>query len=63
MKDLSIVICGQAGQGVQTLEESWLNHKLTGYHVFAANEFMSRIRGGMNSTEIRVLFRESCCIR
>lgn len=55
MKDLSIVICGQAGQGVQTLEEFLVGIiKLTGYHVFAANEFMSRIRGGMNSTEIRV---------
>lgn len=55
MKDLSIVICGQAGQGVQTLEEFLVGIiKLTGCHVFAANEFMSRIRGGMNSTEIRV---------
>ncbi|MHC4646938.1 MAG: 2-oxoacid:acceptor oxidoreductase subunit alpha, partial [Planctomycetota bacterium] len=28
--------------------------KLSGYHVFATKEYMSRIRGGMNSTLIRV---------
>ena len=54
-KDISIVICGEAGQGIQTIEQA-LNSilKRAGYHVFSTKEFMSRIRGGMNSTQIRV---------
>ncbi len=54
-KDISIVLCGGAGQGIETVEHI-LTHvlKLAGFHVFAAKEFMSRIRGGSNSTTIRV---------
>jgi len=54
-KDLSIVLCGQAGQGIQTVEYLLTRiFKLTGYNVFATKEYMSRVRGGINSTEIRV---------
>jgi 2-oxoglutarate ferredoxin oxidoreductase subunit alpha len=54
-EDISVVLCGEAGQGIQTVEQI-LAHclRLSGYHVFAAKEYMSRIRGGSNSTEIRV---------
>ncbi len=54
-EDISVVLCGEAGQGIQTVEQI-LAHCLrrSGYHVFAAKEYMSRIRGGSNSTEIRV---------
>jgi 2-oxoglutarate ferredoxin oxidoreductase subunit alpha len=53
--DLSIVLCGQAGQGIQTVECLLTRiFKLAGYNVFATKEYMSRIRGGTNSTEIRV---------
>ena len=53
--DISIVLCGQAGMGIQTVE-SLLTRilKLAGYNVFATKEYMSRIRGGANSSEIRV---------
>jgi len=53
--DVAIVICGQAGQGIKTLEG--LLAKIfsgAGFNVFTTREFMSRIRGGMNSTSIRV---------
>jgi 2-oxoglutarate ferredoxin oxidoreductase subunit alpha len=54
-KDISIVLSGEAGQGIQTVERLLLRlFKLSGYHVFSYSEFMSRIRGGNNSTEIRV---------
>ncbi len=53
--DISIVLCGQAGQGIQTIEYVLTRIlKLAGYNVFATKEYMSRIRGGTNSTEIRV---------
>ena len=53
--DISIVICGEAGQGIQSMEYV-LTHvlKRAGYHVFGTKEYMSRIRGGSNSTEIRI---------
>ena len=56
--DLSIVLCGQAGQGIQTVEYLLTRiFKLAGYNVFATKEYMSRIRGGINSTEIRISSR------
>lgn len=53
--DFSIVIAGQAGQGVQSVAHVLTRIlKLQGYHVFATKEYMSRVRGGINSTTIRV---------
>ena len=54
-KDVSIVICGEAGQGIQTVESILIQaFKFGGYHVCSSKEYMSRVRGGENSTEIRV---------
>lgn len=55
---ITIVLCGEAGQGIQTIE-AFLTQlfKNAGFHIFAAKEYMSRIRGGSNSTEIRVSSR------
>jgi len=53
--DISIVLGGAAGQGVQTVETLLVQVlKREGYHVYASKEYMSRIRGGSNSTEIRL---------
>ncbi len=53
--DISLVLCGAAGQGVQTVEQLLTDLlKKTGYHLFATKEYMSRVRGGSNSTELRV---------
>ncbi|MHA2391554.1 MAG: 2-oxoacid:acceptor oxidoreductase subunit alpha [Promethearchaeota archaeon] len=55
LTDISIVLCGAAGQGIQTVEELLTKTlKKSGYHVFATREYMSRVRGGVNSTTIRV---------
>ncbi len=54
-RDVSIVLCGQAGQGIQTVEKLLTGIlKSNGYHIFSTKEVMSRVRGGMNSTQIRV---------
>jgi 2-oxoglutarate ferredoxin oxidoreductase subunit alpha len=55
---IAIVLCGEAGQGIQTIE-AFLTRlfKTAGYQIFATKEYMSRIRGGSNSTEIRVSSR------
>ncbi len=55
IKDISLVLCGAAGQGVQTVEEILVDSlKMAGYNVFASREYMSRVRGGSNSTELRI---------
>lgn len=53
--EVSVVLCGEAGQGIQTVEQILARFlKLSGFHVFATKEYMSRVRGGSNSTEIRI---------
>jgi 2-oxoglutarate ferredoxin oxidoreductase subunit alpha len=53
--ELSIVLCGAAGQGVQTVEALLVKALgRSGFHVFSTKESMSRVRGGSNSTEIRI---------
>ncbi|MFC1576967.1 2-oxoacid:acceptor oxidoreductase family protein [Candidatus Omnitrophota bacterium] len=53
--EFSVVLAGEAGQGVQTIELILTKMlKLAGYNVFATKEYMSRVRGGTNSTEIRI---------
>ncbi|MFH2107588.1 MAG: 2-oxoacid:acceptor oxidoreductase subunit alpha [Chrysiogenia bacterium] len=53
--DLVIVLAGEAGQGIQSIESILAQLlKNSGYNYFSASEFMSRVRGGANSTEIRV---------
>jgi len=54
-RDVAIVIGGQAGQGIVTIEFILTRIlKRSGYHLFSTKEYMSRIRGGSNSTLIRV---------
>jgi len=54
-QDISIVLCGAAGQGIQTVEALLTKTlKKSGFYVFATREYMSRVRGGVNSTTIRV---------
>ena len=53
--DLSIVIAGEAGQGLQSIESMLTAFaKKAFYNVFATKEYMSRVRGGCNSTAIRI---------
>ena len=55
MKEISIVLSGEAGKGIKTIEEAVTNVLATeGYSVYSFKEIMSRIRGGNNTTQIRV---------
>ncbi|MDO5835397.1 MAG: 2-oxoacid:acceptor oxidoreductase subunit alpha [Methanobacterium sp.] len=57
-EDISVVLCGEAGQGIQTVEAILAQAvKQSGYHIFSTKEYMSRVRGGQNSTELRVSSR------
>lgn len=55
MIDLSIIVAGAAGQGMQTIS-AILAKALTrqGYYVHCTHDLMSRIRGGHNFTAVRV---------
>ncbi len=53
--DVSILLAGQAGQGIMTIEKILTRaFKEEGFSVFATREYMSRVRGGVNSTQVRI---------
>jgi len=55
MNDISVVLCGEAGQGIQTVDQLFAKIvKKAGFNVFSTTEYMSRIRGGSNSTQLRI---------
>ncbi|MDD3081890.1 MAG: 2-oxoacid:acceptor oxidoreductase subunit alpha [Desulfobacterales bacterium] len=55
LDNLSLLLAGEAGSGIQTIEEILTQaFRRAGFHVFANKEYMSRIRGGSNSTLIRI---------
>jgi 2-oxoglutarate ferredoxin oxidoreductase subunit alpha len=60
--ELNIVVCGEAGQGIKTVE-SLLTGIFTaaGLYVYSTKEYMSRIRGGSNSTDLRVSAKPVRC--
>ena len=52
--EISLVLGGEAGQGLQTIAQILARMFMTGgLHVLAGSEFMSRIRGGSNSVTLR----------
>jgi 2-oxoglutarate ferredoxin oxidoreductase subunit alpha len=57
--DVSLVLAGEAGQGIETVERILMRvFKAAGYYVSATKEYMSRVRGGTNTTEIRIASRQ-----
>lgn len=53
--DFNIVIAGEAGQGLKTVE-SMLTKTFSrhGYYLFSTKDYMSRVRGGHNFMQIRI---------
>lgn len=53
--DYSIKICGEAGQGIQTVGETLSKvFSRSGYHVFTHQDYESRVRGGHNFYQVRL---------
>ena len=64
MGDILIRIAGEAGQGVVTAGNTVLGGLAgMGVHLLATQSYMSRIRGGLNWTDIRVSEQETFCGR
>lgn len=54
-EQVSIVLSGEAGQGLDSIESLIITLlKKSGFNAFLSREFMSRIRGGNNTSAIRV---------
>lgn len=52
-KEISIVLSGEAGQGIKTVELLMAELlKVRKHYFFISREYMSRVRGGINSTQI-----------
>ncbi|PKM50342.1 MAG: 2-oxoacid:acceptor oxidoreductase subunit alpha [Firmicutes bacterium HGW-Firmicutes-7] len=51
---LTIVLSGEAGQGLQTTEEFLVEAIAQSYYVFSTKDVMSRVRGGNNTVQIRL---------
>lgn len=67
--ELTIRISGEAGQGMQTIGIALCQiFKKAGFHIFANQDYMSRIRGGNNFFQLRIsdkpldTLREKCDI-
>lgn len=60
--DVNIVIAGEAGQGIETAAEvaTKLLH-YNNFNAFSIPEYMSRIRGGSNSSLIKISSEKSPC--
>lgn len=61
-ESINIVIAGEAGQGIESASEivSGILH-FNNYNVFSIPEYMSRIRGGCNSSLIKISNEKSPC--
>ncbi|MDD5513178.1 MAG: 2-oxoacid:acceptor oxidoreductase subunit alpha [Candidatus Omnitrophica bacterium] len=58
LNELSVKISGEAGQGTKTVGMALCNiFRRCGYHVFASQDYMSRVRGGNNFFQIRIADR------
>ena len=51
---VNIVLSGEAGEGLKTIEKLITDVVSKYYYYFASKEVMSRVRGGNNTTEIRI---------
>lgn len=55
MNEATVTFCAAAGLGLQTAEDLCRQQlAAAGFYVFSSREYMSRVRGGNNSTQLRV---------
>jgi len=63
-KEISLVIAGEAGQGIDTITQVVAETiKKNGFNVFYTKEYMSRIKGGCNSSTIIISNDRVCAYK
>lgn len=63
-REITIRITGEAGQGIQTIGQALCNlFKAYGLHIFANQDYMSRVRGGNNFFQLRISEKEIFTLR
>lgn len=63
-KEISFIIAGEAGQGIDTITQAVAETvKKYGFNVFYTKEYMSRIKGGCNSSTIRISSEKICAYK
>lgn len=62
--EISIILAGEAGQGIDTITQVIAETvKQSDYNVFYTKEYMSRIKGGCNSSSIRISDNNVCAYK
>lgn len=55
MEEISMVLSGEAGTGLKTIEGLFIDMlRQSGFYFYMSKEIMSRIRGGNNTTQFRI---------
>lgn len=63
-KEISFVIAGEAGQGIDTITQVIAETvKKAGFNIFYTKEYMSRIKGGCNSSTIIISSQKVCAYK
>lgn len=63
MEEISILIGGQAGQGLNSVEGILVKFlKKNKYYIFSSKEYMSRVRGGINTVTFKISSTISCSL-
>lgn len=63
-KEISFVIAGEAGQGIDTITQVIAETvKKAGFNIFYTKEYMSRIKGGCNSSTIIISSEKVCAYK
>ena len=63
-KEITLVITGDAGQGIDTITHVISEvARIGGFNVFYTKEYMSRIKGGCNSSTIRISGEKVCAYK
>ena len=64
MNEINILIGGQAGQGLNAVEGILVKFlKKNNYYIYSSKEYMSRVRGGINTVTFKISSAVSCSLR
>ena len=64
MDEINIIIGGQAGQGLNAVEGILVTFlKRNNYYIYSSKEYMSRVRGGINTVTFKISSTHKCSLK